>query len=210
MPSSVGASPICGHVLCTGSRCGHPRPASTGRMVAIDHMLRTKIATGDGQVRAQMRTSASGWATMHRVPAGVAQSAEQPSCKRQASGSNPLTGSQARRDRMSLRSEVEDLSAATSAGKARVRFRGVPAAPCRSLALSGDALAERVLVQRGPSPVWPSISSLAMSRCPACRAVSSIMCSTTQRMSGGSSCPGTPCLPRGCADSGVTPSIASG
>jgi hypothetical protein len=27
-------------------------------------------------------------------PAGVAQQAEQPSCKRQASGSNPLTGSQ--------------------------------------------------------------------------------------------------------------------
>ena len=30
---------------------------------------------------------------MQRVPAGVAQSAEQPSCKRQVSGSNPLTGS---------------------------------------------------------------------------------------------------------------------
>jgi hypothetical protein len=31
---------------------------------------------------------------MQRVLAGVAQSAEQPSCKRQVSGSNPLTGSQ--------------------------------------------------------------------------------------------------------------------
>jgi hypothetical protein len=31
---------------------------------------------------------------MHESPAGVAQSAEQPSCKRQASGSIPLTGSQ--------------------------------------------------------------------------------------------------------------------
>jgi hypothetical protein len=33
---------------------------------------------------------------MHRVCAGVAQQAEQPSCKRQVSGSNPLTGSQFR------------------------------------------------------------------------------------------------------------------
>jgi hypothetical protein len=40
-----------------------------------------------------MRTSTPRWATMQRVPAGVAQSAEQPSCKRQVSGSNPLTGS---------------------------------------------------------------------------------------------------------------------
>ena len=63
--------------------------------------------------------------------------------------------------------------------------------------------------QRRPSPVWPSRSSRAMSRCPACRAVSSIMCSTTQRTSGGSSSPGTPCLPRGRADSGVTASTAS-
>ena len=41
-----------------------------------------------------MGTSAPSWATMQRVMAGVAQSAEQPSCKRQVSGSNPLTGSQ--------------------------------------------------------------------------------------------------------------------
>jgi hypothetical protein len=37
---------------------------------------------------------APGSATMHQVPAGVAQQAEQPSCKRQVSGSTPLTGSQ--------------------------------------------------------------------------------------------------------------------
>ena len=40
-----------------------------------------------------MRTSGPGSATMLEVPAGVAQLAEQPSCKRQVSGSNPLTGS---------------------------------------------------------------------------------------------------------------------
>jgi hypothetical protein len=34
---------------------------------------------------------------MQQVRAGVAQQAEQPSCKRQASGSNPLTGSQVRK-----------------------------------------------------------------------------------------------------------------
>ena len=33
-------------------------------------------------------------ASMRQVPAGVAQLAEQPPCKRQVSGSNPLTGSQ--------------------------------------------------------------------------------------------------------------------
>ncbi len=43
-----------------------------------------------------MRTSAPGSATMLEVPAGVAQLAEQPSCKRQVSGSIPLTGSQVR------------------------------------------------------------------------------------------------------------------
>jgi hypothetical protein len=37
-------------------------------------------------------------------PAGVAQSAEQPSCKRQASGSNPLTGSQPKCGFTNLRS----------------------------------------------------------------------------------------------------------
>ncbi len=71
-------------------------PVSTGHITAIDHMLRTKIAAVDGQVRVQMRTSSPTWANMQRVPAGVAQSAEQPSCKRQVSGSNPLTGSQVR------------------------------------------------------------------------------------------------------------------
>ena len=45
------------------------------------------------QVSGQMRTSGHGSATMQRVPAGVAQLAERPSCKRQVSGSIPLTGS---------------------------------------------------------------------------------------------------------------------
>jgi hypothetical protein len=40
-----------------------------------------------------MRTSGHGSATMQQVPAGVAQLAERPSCKRQVSGSIPLTGS---------------------------------------------------------------------------------------------------------------------
>jgi hypothetical protein len=40
-----------------------------------------------------MPTSGPASANMHEVPAGVAQLAEQPSCKRQVSGSIPLTGS---------------------------------------------------------------------------------------------------------------------
>ncbi len=50
-------------------------------------------STADLLVRARVRLSGPGSATMHESPAGVAQLAEQPSCKRQASGSNPLTGS---------------------------------------------------------------------------------------------------------------------
>jgi hypothetical protein len=38
---------------------------------------------------------------MHTPRAGVAQLAEQPSCKRQAIGSNPITGSQYRLNRAS-------------------------------------------------------------------------------------------------------------
>ena len=45
---------------------------------------------------------------MLRVCAGVAQQAEQPSCKRQASGSNPLTGSQVRGYLSLIRSRLVD------------------------------------------------------------------------------------------------------
>ena len=45
------------------------------------------------QFSGQMRTSGPSSATMQQVLAGVAQLAERPSCKRQVSGSIPLTGS---------------------------------------------------------------------------------------------------------------------
>ena len=51
-------------------------------------------------------------------PAGVAQSAEQPSCKRQVSGSNPLTGSQLRPDPSASMPGRNRHSAAKSAAKA--------------------------------------------------------------------------------------------
>jgi len=47
---------------------------------------------------------------------------------------------------------------------------------------------------------------LAMSKCPACRAVSSIMCNTTQRTFGGSS---RPCLAQRRSRQGVAASTAS-
>ena len=47
---------------------------------------------------------------MQRVPAGVAQSAEQPSCKRQVSGSNPLTGSQSEGGFVNLCSNLKVLA----------------------------------------------------------------------------------------------------
>jgi 5-methylcytosine-specific restriction endonuclease McrA len=67
------------------------------------------------QVRAGMSTSGAGSATMHESPAGVAQLAEQPSCKRQVSGSNPLTGSQASITRANTRSSGYGACAAKSA-----------------------------------------------------------------------------------------------
>jgi hypothetical protein len=63
-----------------------------------DHAERTKGTGERPEVSDQMRTSGPGSASMHEVPAGVAQLAERPSCKRQVSGSIPLTGSQVRRD----------------------------------------------------------------------------------------------------------------
>jgi hypothetical protein len=58
--------------------------------------LRTRRGVGvssSGRGRARQ-----GWRRLacRQFPAGVAQLAEQPSCKRQVSGSNPLTGSDAR------------------------------------------------------------------------------------------------------------------
>jgi hypothetical protein len=69
-------------------------------------------------------------------PAGVAQQAEQPSCKRQASGSNPLTGSQFG-DRLYL---------------ASARFRGTPSvAEGRMEQLPGGSF--RVCVYAGTDPL---------------------------------------------------------
>jgi hypothetical protein len=63
------------------------------------------------QLRSCKRTSGPGSATMHQVPAGVAQLAEQPSCKRQVSGSNPLTGSGKIRHMLRCVREVDPLQA---------------------------------------------------------------------------------------------------
>jgi hypothetical protein len=69
----------------TRRRAGH-RPAGRDACRALENQLRS-------QVSGEMRTSGPGSATMLEVPAGVAQLAERPSCKRQVSGSIPLTGS---------------------------------------------------------------------------------------------------------------------
>jgi hypothetical protein len=50
----------------------------------------------ESQVRSRTRTSAGLRLAWRAFGAGVAQLAEQPSCKRQVSGSIPLTGSQVR------------------------------------------------------------------------------------------------------------------
>ena len=57
-----------GTYLAQGAAENRPCPVSTGHVAAIDHMLRTRIAAVDGQVRVRMRMSTPGWATMQRVP----------------------------------------------------------------------------------------------------------------------------------------------
>jgi hypothetical protein len=75
---------------------------------------------------------------MQQVPAGVAQLAEQPSCKRQVSGSIPLTGSTSQRDYLGGRPEWRALGgcadcparrneremARVAAHRARLRLNG--------------------------------------------------------------------------------------
>ena len=82
----------------TGARAADlPHMHSFTRGLDLDIQAATAALTlphHNGRTEGVNTTSGPGWATMHRVPAGVAQSAEQPSCKRQVSGSNPLTGSQ--------------------------------------------------------------------------------------------------------------------
>ena len=72
---------------------GRPQPRPTVLRGRVRAAPPSSTSTADPLVRARMRTSGPGSATMHESPAGVAQLAEQPSCKRQVSGSIPLTGS---------------------------------------------------------------------------------------------------------------------
>jgi len=72
------------------SRC---RPVAAGHPALAQAFQPSPPRRRFPQVRSRIRTSGPASATMHHVPAGVAQQAEQPSCKRQVSGSTPLTGS---------------------------------------------------------------------------------------------------------------------
>src|SRR5450755_3773653 len=70
-----------------------------------------------------MRTAGPSSANMHEVPAGVAQLAEQPSCKRQVSGSNPLTGSGKIRHMLRCVREVDPLRARGAGAKSVLQLR---------------------------------------------------------------------------------------
>jgi hypothetical protein len=85
-------------VFATDARRRQPRPAVLHGRVRAAPPPPPPTSTVDPLVRARMRMSGAGSATMHESPAGVAQLAEQPSCKRQVSGSIPLTGSQLSED----------------------------------------------------------------------------------------------------------------
>ena len=85
------------HVFSTASRC-RPTLTSASRTtqdaVGIPwHAPATRGSAGERPVFAAWRAYRL---PCTESPAGVAQQAEQPSCKRQVSGSNPLTGSQVR------------------------------------------------------------------------------------------------------------------
>jgi hypothetical protein len=79
---------------------------------------------------------------MQRAPAGVAQQAEQPSCKRQVSGSNPLTGSQVRMAMDPLRVSVRGTSVAGQGCLAALLL------PSRTVAVESICI-PRVAVRRG-------------------------------------------------------------
>ena len=97
--SSVGRAAVSQ----TASRCARPAAAAAGRR----HVPGGKVAA----------VTAGQWAGEHvragfgydaGVPAGVAQLAERPSCKRQVSGSIPLTGSAFRGASVLVRRHPQD------------------------------------------------------------------------------------------------------
>jgi hypothetical protein len=86
--------------MTSGDRAAVPQTAIRGAARSACRRRR-RAAPGDGVavIAAGQRTGThvrAGFGYHARSPAGVAQLAEQPSCKRQVSGSIPLTGSQVR------------------------------------------------------------------------------------------------------------------
>ena len=90
---------------------------------------------------------------MQRVPAGVAQSAEQPSCKRQASGSNPLTGSRSQADY--LRRRIRQRSWPRTTGRLRGRHEREMTNDKREISVRGG---------HEPAPSTRRTAALAASR----------------------------------------------
>ena len=124
-----------------------------------------------------MRTSGPASATMLQVPAGVAQLAEQPSCKRQVSGSNPLTGSRLIQPaiamiRTAARPEFW-LVQPGAAGGVRRPVLGHPKGFCRRIACRGTKAwpmltrwfpAARIIrwyLRASATSSWPAVVSLA-------------------------------------------------
>jgi hypothetical protein len=71
----------CWRVRVLAVKMTRPPAGRTGKCRRLTRRRRASAAAADPQVRAGMSRSGPGWATMHRVFAGVAQQAEQPSCK---------------------------------------------------------------------------------------------------------------------------------
>jgi hypothetical protein len=82
--------------------------------------------------RRRMRGHVQRWATIHESPAGVAQLAEQPSCKRQVSGSIPLTGSTSRPEPNVLSARASMSAPVTRSASDDADRRGSGAVHCQA------------------------------------------------------------------------------
>ena len=97
----MGATPQQGSIASESQATRTPGCNERDRLPVEDHLAPCQAGLAGGESAGERRVFAVWRADRLRCsesPAGVAQQAEQPSCKRQVSGSNPLTGSQVSRD----------------------------------------------------------------------------------------------------------------
>src|SRR5262249_29550544 len=96
-PAREPGIPVFGTYSAQPAVVGRCLPVSAGQLRTAPGMPVTTRSVGESAgERPVLAAKQADRLPCSQSPAGVAQQAEQPSCKRQVSGSNPLTGSQLR------------------------------------------------------------------------------------------------------------------